>query len=369
MPGWAARGHAGYIGYAWYRIHVTATAPLGETQALIGPFAVDSAYEAYFNGEFLGGLGDFTGKTPAAYSSHQPRFFALPPSLAGSGQAVLALRVWAGPWTAGDPEAGGIHIAPLLGGYPSVHERYRLQWLELFEGYVVDAVEGLMFVLLAVMALSLRPFDPRDRAYVWLASALILLGVQRANQMFFFLGRWESLHAFEFIIIVLIVPLSLGAWIMAWRAWLQVQSPAWLPEAVVLIDIVYLVAQFLSRSWFYGSFPHVVGTILHDTIACARLLLLSSLALIVYQATRQRGHEAWYALTPVLAVGVGLFAQELSAVHVPGIWFPFGVGVSRTEYAYAALDVLLFALLLRRLWSYAQPLRTNLGRLHLETCK
>jgi hypothetical protein len=32
---------------------------------------------------------------------------------------------------------------------------------------------------------------------------------------------------------------------------------------------------------------------------------------------------------------------------VPGIWFPFGVGVSRTQYAYAAMVVGLAILLVR----------------------
>jgi hypothetical protein len=53
-------------------------------------------------------------------------------------------------------------------------------------------------------------------------------------------------------------------------------------------------------------------------------------------------------------VGAGLFAQELSALHVPGIWFPFGTGVSRTQYVYAAFDVVMFVLLLLRLLSFAR---------------
>jgi hypothetical protein len=39
-------------------------------------------------------------------------------------------------------------------------------------------------------------------------------------------------------------------------------------------------------------------------------------------------------------------------LHVPGIWFPFGTGVSRTEYAYAAFDVALFVLLLHRIYTF-----------------
>jgi hypothetical protein len=52
-------------------------------------------------------------------------------------------------------------------------------------------------------------------------------------------------------------------------------------------------------------------------------------------------------------VSIGLFATELSEIGFPGIWFPFGVGVSRTEYAYAAFGVVLFLYLLQRLWRHA----------------
>jgi hypothetical protein len=42
---------------------------------------------------------------------------------------------------------------------------------------------------------------------------------------------------------------------------------------------------------------------------------------------------------------------------VPGIWFPYGVGVSRTEYAYFAFDIALFIYLLERLWRFTPSRR------------
>lgn len=59
-------------------------------------------------------------------------------------------------------------------------------------------------------------------------------------------------------------------------------------------------------------------------------------------------------LAAVLA-GVGFFAEELSNLHVKGIWFPWGVGVSRTQYAYAGLIVVLFALILAEVRRAARP--------------
>jgi hypothetical protein len=74
--------------------------------------------------------------------------------------------------------------------------------------------------------------------------------------------------------------------------------------------------------------------------------------LIVYQGLRHGGREGWYAMPAILAIGVVLFPSELVVLHVPGIWFPWGVGVSLSECASVVFAVLLFILLIRRLWSY-----------------
>jgi hypothetical protein len=43
--------------------------------------------------------------------------------------------------------------------------------------------------------------------------------------------------------------------------------------------------------------------------------------------------------------------DELSAIGVPNIWFPLGIGVSRTQYAYAIAIPLLAVLIVRTLSS------------------
>lgn len=53
------------------------------------------------------------------------------------------------------------------------------------------------------------------------------------------------------------------------------------------------------------------------------------------------------ALAALAMLLVGLFPGEVSALGVPGIWFPFGIGVSRTQYAYA-IAIFLLALLIVR---------------------
>jgi len=353
VPGWGARGHAGYAGYAWYRLHISPNAPREMSLSLAGPPSVDNAYQIFLNGKRLGGSGDFTGATPIAYSA-QPRLFSLPTSLGDNRDAVLAFRVWMGAWSLGDPTAGGIHIAPVLGERSAVTAQYKLQWLETFDGYIVEVVEALLFLLLACMGMSLKLFDNSDRAYSWFAVALVLIALYRANQAFFFWAQLETVHEFELFIVVLLFPSIAGAWLMAWRSWFRLSSRAWLPKAVGVLTLTYMCAEFLSRSWFHGAFPHALVAAFSAVIVVVRLSLLALLALIVYDGIRERGREGCYALPALLAIATGLFARELSYLHVRGIWFPFGTGVSRTQYAYAVFHVALAVLFVRRLRGYAR---------------
>lgn len=353
-PGWSARGHPGYYGYAWYRIHLTLRAPIGEPLALLGPWAVDSAYQVYENGQLLGGVGDFSGRTPTAYGYHYPTFFALPPLARDTGFVVIAIRAWMGPWGVAAPEGGGMHIAPAIGERDAIAAQYDLQWLKIFEGYVVDAIPALLFLLAAVMALCLQPFDRGGTTYPWLAVALTLSGIQRGNQAFFFWLQVETVREFVILIAALTSSLSMGAWMLAWRAWFKVTSPGWLPKAVAVLTFALFVAQLLSRPWlFHVTFPHPASMGIRYLITAVRVAFLLMFALIACRGIRHRGREGWYALPAMLAIGAVLFTSELVAVHVPGIWFPWGVGLSLSECASAVCVLLLFILMLRRLWAYA----------------
>ena len=64
VPGWTAKGHPGYFGYAWYRIRVEVRARPGAALALAGPANVDDAYQVFDNGELAGHFGDLPAACP-----------------------------------------------------------------------------------------------------------------------------------------------------------------------------------------------------------------------------------------------------------------------------------------------------------------
>jgi hypothetical protein len=118
VPGWTAKGHAGYWGYAWYRIRVILETQPGTKLALAGPPDVDDVYQVFDNGKLIGSYGDFTGSEPVTYYA-QPMMFPLTQPTGeneGTSTRVLAFRVWMAPEAlTTQPDAGGFHTAPVLG--------------------------------------------------------------------------------------------------------------------------------------------------------------------------------------------------------------------------------------------------------------
>ena len=114
VSGWSRRGHAGYMGYAWYRMKVNVDSDTDSPLQLAGPTLVDSTYQLYVDGNLLGGTGEFTDTTPTVFGV-RPTVFPLPSSSStGTKTFLIAFRVWMDPTDAGE-DNGGIHVAPMIG--------------------------------------------------------------------------------------------------------------------------------------------------------------------------------------------------------------------------------------------------------------
>lgn len=342
VAGWSFRGHLGYSGYAWYRIRLRVFAP---ALMLAGPPAVDSAYQVFADGQLLGSMGAFRGPAPTTYSI-QPRVFPLPG--APGRTIVIAFRVWMGPSLAKVPGTGGIRIAPAVGTPPAILTRYREQWRQTILGYAVEVVEAAAFLGLAVLADLVARRDPARAAYRWLAAGLLLLAVQRGNQAVYFWAQVESTRAYDVLINVLVIPLALASWIFA--LWARPSPPRRRFLAALAVAVLfYWLLQLLQRSWVSGDWPSSARITLALAGGIIRWAFLAVFIAGVARLAARGGPSRHLAAAAFALVGVGLFAQEISKLQVPGIWFPFGVGVSRTQYAYAACDVLLAIPLVRSL--------------------
>lgn len=328
VPGWTARGHPGRWGHAWYRLRVRWSAPGGAAPVLVGPSLVDGAYEIFSNGRRIGGIGDFSAKPPRAFAT-RPRLYRVPGE-ASTGSAVIAIHVYLPEDLAREDEVGGIHVAPILAEPTAGTARHLSQWWQTFWGYVVDVIEPIALLVLALYALALRRFFGADPFLPALALALTAIAALRLNQPLFFWTEIESLGAFVIARHVVLEPLATSLWIVAsgrvgGRRGRRAEGAA-------------LVLGLLAG---ITSFPGITAASAH---VFARLGLLVLFARSVIQVARnQRSNLS--ALSAVLLVAVALFSEELWAIGIPGSWFPLGVGVSRSQFALALSIPLLAALL------------------------
>jgi hypothetical protein len=95
----------------------------------------------------------------------------------------------------------------------------------------------------------------------------------------------------------------------------------------------------------------VVGAVTHSTLVASGSRW-ASIALFVAIGVdiARRGRMRILALATLASTMAALFGGELlDTIGVPGIWFPFGIGVSRTQYLYAILIPLLAFLIVRTL--------------------
>ncbi|NID15832.1 glycoside hydrolase [Luteibacter yeojuensis] len=340
VPGWSRRGHAGYTGYAWYRTIVSVDSTAEASLALTGPTLVDSTYQLYVDGKLLGGSGDFTGAIPTVFGV-RPAVFPLPAASSATTRTyVIAFRVWMDPIDAG-VDNGGIHVAPTIGDAASIDVLHQAQWLKTFNGYVADAVEPLAFVLLACMALAV--------SYRWLAAALVLLALLRINQVLFAWTDFFPLRWYDIATAVVLKPLNLAAWALAWREWFQVKRYPWLGRTVWALAAVYLVFAWLGRPWFPPASGDGFKGFANMIVEGVRWAYVAIYLWIVGTGALRSGKpSAWLTTLAAILVGIGLFATELNVLGIPGIWFPYGVGVARGQYAYAGFIVVLFLLILLR---------------------
>jgi len=171
------------------------------------------------------------------------------------------------------------------------------------------------------------------------------LALVRANQAVYYWFQIESAHEVDIVTSVILRPLILGSWLMAWREWYRLDQLSWMSKAITILTLLYMGAQLLALPWIPVSSSHAVFQAIADY---TRLLFIALLLFIVYAGIRQPGRKKWGDLLAVLLVSIGLFAQEISALNIQSIWFPFGVGVSRAQFSYAAFVIVMFIILIRQ---------------------
>jgi len=329
VGGWMAHGHPGYHGYAWYRR--TVTVPAGPASwDILGPTLVENGYELYWNGQLLGGSGRL-GAGPRAVGT-RPLRFALPAGVAGT-RGLLAVRAYMPPVSGDSADGGGMHSVPILAPRPVSDALHRVQWQRTIAGYIVDVIEPLTMLALIGLALWCRPRSSHGRFLIFACIALALMAARRLNNAILAWTDLMDLATYAWLASVMWVP-TVAAWTLAWNRWCL---PPW---------------RSFDVSAALLAVAAMVGAVIHSA-SVTRGSRLASIALFAMIGARiaRSGSMRILALVTLASIMAALFGGELlDAIGVPGIWFPFGIGVSRTQYVYAFAIPLLAFLSVRTLF-------------------
>ena len=351
VPGWTDRGHAGDWGYGWYRVTVEVTAPTGEKLAIEGPPGVDDGYQLFQNGKLVGSFGGFSHSRPVVYNT-QPMWFDLPEAgKAVSSKRLLAFRVWMEPATPSNyPDVGGLRTAPLLGEAGAVTVNDRLRWFDAFRAIADHLISAMVFGLFALMAFSLTLVDRSDRLYLWLGTACLLTAAFDALVVLLDSTQYMGMAVGDPLRFVILRPLIYAAWVMVWWSWFDLHRPAWLPQAVVVLSLLYAVSTALSRNLLvFTVVPHSISAAFGNVYLATKLLFLPLMLVCIVQGIRKEGLEGWSVLPAVVLWGVAQFWEELNLLHIHLTWFPLGVQITLGDIANLLLAFVIAWLLLRRL--------------------
>jgi hypothetical protein len=328
LKGWGAHGHPGYEGYAWYRRSVAVPAGHREWD-ILGPTAVEDGYELYWNGKRLGGSGRL-GAAPRVVGT-RPMIFALPADAAGTN-GVLAIRAFRQPGIHASKDGGGIHVAPTLGPRPESHALYRVEWWRTIAGYIVEVVEPLAMFALIGLALAVRPRSLYPHFIGFVCIALVLSAFKRLDNAIVSWTDLLSLPNYIWLNRLVWTPLSPAAWVLAWNRWS--------PRASRSIDGAALVLAAIGI---------VCGALQAPAITqLCRYGFIALFGLIAVRMVRG-GSMRIVAVATMALILAAQFSGEIRSLGIPDIWFPFGIGVTLAQYAYAVAIPLLAVLIVRNL--------------------
>jgi hypothetical protein len=345
VGGWMAHGHPGYTGYAWYRRAVTV--PAGRASwDILGPTLVEDGYEIFWNGRLLGGSGRL-GAQPRVVGT-RPRQFALPADAAGT-RGVLAVRAFMLPSSAPSADGGGMHSAPMLAPRPVSDALHRVQWQRTIAGYIVDAIEPLAMFTLIILVFWCFSRSSHKGFLIFASIALALTAARRLNNA---IGAWTDLldlPTYAWLAKVMWIP-TVAAWTMAWNRW---SLRPW--RSIDGLAVVLAVAEI------FGAFIPSARVTSASRLASIALFVLIGARIV--RGGSMRSLTRILALVTLLSIMAGIFGGELlDPIGVPGIWFPFGIGVSRSQYIYAIVIPLVAFLIVRTLPSKERPHSKSLAR-------
>jgi hypothetical protein len=353
--GWTARGHAGYSGYAWYRLQVD-VAGANRSLALKMPDSFDDAYQVFVNGQRVGEFGRFTPHGVTAYSG-LPTAFRLPKAVR-NGKVFLAIRMWMDSATPfNSPDAGGLREPPQLGYASAISSAVRLDWDDNAHLVGSGFLEVLILIMALLMALALFWLDRHERSYLWLALVCEATILGNAVVLLDNFTTWIGLTASVILIDVIAAPLRIGLWVLFWGYWFRLKRIRTLHHAVWSLVAVLAIGTAMLRPPIYGEhLPVHAAVYLNPFLLVVKLGLGVLLFLVAYRGFKRSRGEGVTAAVAVLLTFIANYSHELRVILGKVTWPILGFAINLGSIS-TILSLLVVTVMLLRRFIIAQRTR------------
>jgi len=346
-PGWTARGHAGYSGYAWYRLQVEVQGA-NHSLALKMPDFFDDAYQVFTNGQLIGEFGKFTPNGVTAYSG-LPTAFRLPKAVR-DGKMTIAIRMWMDSATPfNSPDAGGLHGPPELGYASVISTQVRLDWDDTGHYFGSGFLEMLVLIMALLMAFTLFWLDRREKSYLWLALVCEATLLSVALVLISSFTTWIGQTEYVILNDVIASPLRIGLWVIFWGYWFRLERISLLHRAVWTLVVILAIGTAMLRPPLYGAHvPVHAGIYLQPFLLVVKLGLGVLLLLVAYQGFKRNRGEGIMAAVAVLLAVLAIYSHELPLIHIKTTFTVLGFAINLGTLSTILSLLIITVMLLRR---------------------
>jgi Stage II sporulation protein E (SpoIIE)/Beta-galactosidase second all-beta domain len=345
--GWTARGHAGYSGYAWYRMQVDVEGA-NRSLALRMPDSFDDAYQVFVNGQQLGEFGRFSPRGVTAYSG-LPTAFRLPKGVR-NGKVSIAIRMWMDSATPfNSPDAGGLHEPPEVGFASAISTEVRLDWDEI--GHLVGSgfLEMLFLLMALLMSFALFWLDRQEKSYLWLGLVCEATLLSNAVVLLDNFTTWIGLTTSVLLIDVVAIPLRIALWVLFWGYWFRLERIRLLHQFVWPLAAILAFGTAMLRPPLYGTHvPVHMAVYLNPFLLIVKLALGVLLLLVAYRGFKRNREEGVMAAVAVALTFVANYSHELRVVLGKVTFTILGFAINLGSLSTILSLLIITVMLLRR---------------------
>jgi hypothetical protein len=325
VSGWTARGHAGYAGYAWYRLRLRVSGA-EDWLALLGPEWFDSAFQVFANGRLIGSMGNFNGKIPEPYEGNPSRFtFELSPNGREPNESILiAFRFYMDAASLGHRGTGGMHGPPRIGLPAATTAISHMEWEREYRRLASALVAGLLYFLFAVLIATLFAFNRIEKSLLWPLSASVL-EVVRFALIFSTNIRWMSAVRLE-ALIGLAALVAGYLWLLTWWAYFRLQQSRWLFNTILGVGLWNLATlEYFTIILRIGT-PSPWLTVANQISGlCNASVEFALIATIAWLGWKRAERKQWFLFVALFFFSFQVFEPVMQLLHWRTAWQPFGV--------------------------------------------